>query len=216
MEGRRFLPRWALANGIGMALGFLSFLHVLFFLAFGLDFELYWSEAAVEGVENAEQLLRLGLVIGLPLAGTIFTSCQAVVLRHSPVALPLWILSGPVGFVAVLLVVWPLTSIWGDIPGPVEPFTIVGGGLIVTGVLQWLALRRQGMDRKRWLVLWSIGLPLGMVVFMVAYVLIDMVVEVGWAAEVALIGFSIGSAAAALSGRSLLQTISLGLDPVAS
>jgi len=31
-----------------------------------------------------------------------------------------------IGFAVPALVIWPLTAIWGDIPGPVEPFTIVG------------------------------------------------------------------------------------------
>ena len=75
-----------------MALGFLAFLYVLFFLGFGFDFDLYWSETAVESIEDPERLLRLGLVIGLPLAGAIFTSFQAVVLRNSSVDLRLWIL----------------------------------------------------------------------------------------------------------------------------
>ena len=36
--------------------------------------------------------------------------------------------------------VWPLTAIWGDMPGPVERFTIVGGGLVGTAVLiAWIA-----------------------------------------------------------------------------
>lgn len=216
MEDHSFLPRWILANGIGMALGFLAFLHVLFALAFGLDFELYWSETAVEEVENAERLLRLGLAVGLPLAGVIFTSCQAIVLRRSPVDLRAWILSGPIGFGAVLLFIWPLTSIWGDIPGPVEPFTIVGGGLLAVGVLQWLTLRRGGMNRARWLALWILGLPLGMVVFMGVYLVIDLVVTVGWAGEVTLIGFSIGSSAAVVSGRALRDTISMSGADAAS
>ena len=214
MTGSGFLTKWILASGTGMALGFLTFLNVLFALAFGLEFELYWSDTAVEGIEDAERLLRLGLIIGLPLAGAIFTSFQAVVLRNSSINLRSWILAGPFGFLLPLLFVWPFTAIWGDIPGPVEPFTIVGGGLIGTAVFQWWSLYRNGMESKRWLILWVIGLPLGMVAFMVAYTLIDMVFSVGWAAEVGLIGFAIGSCAAALSGRALLRTISAETSPV--
>lgn len=96
----------------------------------------------------------------------------------------------------------------GDIPGPVEPFTIVAGGLVGTAVFQWLALRRRGMESKRWLILWCVGLPLGMVAFMLGYLLLDTVVSIGWAAEVGLIGFAIGACAAAVSGKSLLGSIS--------
>ena len=197
-----------------MALGFLAFLYVLFFLGFGFDFDLYWSETAVESIEDPERLLRLGLVIGLPLAGAIFTSFQAVVLRNSSVDLRLWILAGPAGFILPLLFIGPFVAIWGDIPGPVEPFTIVGGGLIGTAVFQWWSLYRRGMESKRWLILWVIGLPLGMVAFVVAYNLIGLVSPVGWAAQVGLIGFAVGSCAAALSGRALLRTISTETSPV--
>ena len=110
---------------------------MLFALAFGTRFELYWDEAAVAGIENPDGLLRFGLVLGLPLAGAIFASCQALVLRGRGVGLGAWILSGPLGFAAPILVVWPLAAIWGDIPGPVEPFFIVGGGLLATAAFQW-------------------------------------------------------------------------------
>ena len=210
----RFLAKWILANGTGMALGFWTFLHLLFAISFGLDFEKYWSETAVEGIENAEQLLRWGAAIGLPLAGAVFTSFQAPFLRNSSVDLRRWILAGPLGFLVPLLVIWILTEAWGNIPGPVEPFTIVGGGLVGVAVLQWWSLRRKGMASKRWLILWCLGLPLGMVAFMLGYILLDAVIlpssksSIGWAWEVGLIGFAIGSVAAAVSGKSLLRAIS--------
>lgn len=47
---KRNRANWILINGVGMALGFWTFLHVLFALAFGLDFERYGSEAAAEEV----------------------------------------------------------------------------------------------------------------------------------------------------------------------
>ena len=216
MTGSGFLTKWIIASGTGMALGFLTFINVLMVLGFGLNFDLWWSEAAVEGFEEgeAERLLRVGLIIGLPLAGVIFTSCQAAVLRDSSVNLRFWILAGPLGFVLPLLIIWPLTAIWGDIPGPVEPLTIVGGGLIGTAVLQWWSLYRDGMESKRWLVLWVVGLPLGIAAYMVTYTIIDMVASVSWAGEVALIGFAVGGGAAALSGGALLRTISAETSPV--
>lgn len=203
-----FMTKWILANGVGMALGFLAFVNVVFFTAFGFQFELYWTEAQ-DDLENAEELLRLALVLGLPLAGAIFTSSQATVLRRVPVNRRLWILTGPIGFVVPLFLIWPFTAIWGDIPGPVEPFTIVAGGLVGTAVFQWWTLHRKGMGSKHWLLLWSAGLPMGAVVFMLAYTLIDMVYSISWAAEVALIGFAIGSSAAALSGRALMRAVSV-------
>jgi hypothetical protein len=213
MADRRLLVRWALANAIGMTLGFLAFVEVPFFLAFGFDFELHWSSDAVAAVtrenpEWAERVLRIALAVGLPLTGAIFTSCQALVLHGLLPRVRTWILTGPLGFAAVILLVWPFTAIWGDIPGPVEPFTIVGGGLTFLASFQWLILRRRNIAARRWLVLWIAGLPLGMVVFIGAYTLIDLVVPISWAAEVALIGFFIGGTAAALSGNALFRALS--------
>jgi len=192
-----------------MALGFLMFINILFFLAFGFEFERYWIDPSERGLENQDQVLRRGLLIGLPLAGTILTSFQAVLLRRSAVDLRLWVLAGPLGFIVPVLLIWPFTTIWGDIPGPVEPFTIVGGGLIGIAFFQWYSLRRKGIGSKRWLFLWISGLPLGMIAFMGTYLLIDLVLSIGWAAEVGLIGFATGACAAALSGRALLRAISM-------
>lgn len=219
MTDRKLLLRWAIANAIGMALGLLAFVQTLMFLSFGLDFGQHWSIEAVEswGAENpesVERLLRIGLVVGLPLAGAILTSCQAFVLRGLLPNVRNWILAGPLGFAAVILLIWPFTAIWGDIPGPVEPFTIVGGGLSMTAMIQWWSLRRRNIAGTRWLVLWLVGLPLGMVVFMLAYTLLDAVIapgeqySIGWAGTVALIGFFIGGTAAAINGKPLFRTIS--------
>ena len=219
MTDRKLLLRWAIANAIGMALGFLAFIQTLMFLGFGLDFGQHWSSEAAEslGAENpeyAERLLRIGLVVGLPLAGAILTSCQAFVLRNLLPHVRIWILAGSLGFAAVILLIWPFTAIWGDIPGPVEPFTIVGGGLSMTAAIQWWSLRRRNIAGTRWFVLWLVGLPLGMVVFMLAYTLLDAVIapgeqySIGWAGTVALIGFFIGGTAAAINGKSLFRAIS--------
>jgi hypothetical protein len=225
MADRKMLLRWTIANATGMALGFLAFIQILMFLAFGLDFGLHWSSEVVdkwaaENPEDAERLLRIGLVAGLPLAGAVVSSSQAWALRGRLSRLWQWILCGPAGFAVMILVIWPFTAIWGDLPGPVEPFTIVGGGLLVTAILQWWFLRRQGIAAKRWLVLWVAGLPLGIVVFMLAYTVLDAVIfpgaenSIAWAGEVALIGLFIGGTAAAISGKPLFRAISLGVAAV--
>lgn len=218
-----FVP-WTFANAIAMSLGFLAFIQTLMFLSFGLNFELHWSSDMAqsfqsENPEAAEKLLRVGLAVGLPLAGVILTSCQALVVHRLLPGVGTWILAGPLGFAAVMLLIWPFTAIWGNIPGPVEPFTIVGGGLLMTGVIQWWHLRRLDISATRWLILWLAGLPLGMVVFMLIYTLLDSVVfpesgySIGWVGEVALIGFFIGGTAAAISGKSLFRAISLKSKP---
>ena len=205
---------WILANALGMALGFLAFMQTLNFMSFGLDFEKHWSDAAIEAwaaahPENAERVFLLGLVLGLPLGGTIFASFQAWVLRGSLRRPWLWVSCGAAGFLVPILVIWPLRAIWGDIPGPVEPFTVAGGGMLGVGILQWWLLRRQGVDARRWLALWIVGLPLGMVVFVIVVGAAKLVVGAWppWPLEIALYGVFIGGTAAALSGRALLARI---------
>jgi hypothetical protein len=202
------LARWAVANAIGMSIAFLAFIQTLMFLTFGLDFELHWSAEMIESLDpaEAERLLRTGLALGLPLAGAILTCSQVLAMRRRLPHVRAWVLAGPLGFTGITLLIWPFTAIWGDIPGPVEPFTIVGGGLMMTGILQWLSLRRQGIRATRWLFLWLAGMPLGMVVFMGLYLLVALVIPVSWAGEVALIGFSVGGTAAAVSGAHLFRS----------
>ena len=212
MAAQARLARWTVTNAIGMSLAFLAFIQTLMFLAFGLDFGLHWSSTMAEDLDpaEAERLLRIGLVLGLPLAGAIFTSCQVLMIRSVLPRVGAWVLAGPLGFAVVILLIWPFTAIWGDLPGPVEPFTIVGGGLLLTGIFQWLSLRRQGIPATRWLLLWLAGMPLGMVVFMGLYLLVDLVISVSWAGEVALIGFSLGGTAAAVSGAQLFRALPVG------
>ena len=197
-----------------MSLGFLAFLNVLFFLAFGLEFENYWSEQATQDIENAELLLRVGLAIGLPLAGAMFSAAQTVALKGSGIRFWRWILAGPIGFLVPLLIVWPLTGIWGDIPGPVEPLTIVGGGLVGTAAAQWImAVKKDRKDGFKWLALWSIGLALGMLAYLASYLLSDSVRTLytrSWATEVGTIGFLAGSFAAAMGGPVIYRSLSMG------
>ncbi len=189
-------------------MGFVFFVELLNLLAFGLDFSLHWSQEAVESIEDPEPVFRLGLILGLPMAGLLVTSCQVWVLRRFLSRWWPWLLSGPAGFGLLILLVWPLREVWGKLPGAVEPFSIVGGGLLATGVLQWLTLRRQGVTRIRWLVLWIVGLPVGMLVS--AIVIMGSGKIVGyppWPLELALIGLFVGGTAAVLSGKALFGEI---------
>ena len=215
MSLRDFLIRWILCSGVGMSLGFMTFMNFLFCLAFGMDFDNYWSAEATESIDNAEQLLRIGLAVGLPLAGAVFATAQTLALRDFSIRYWQWILAGPVGFLVPLLIIWPLTSIWGDIPGPVEPLTIVGGGLMGTAAIQWWTVRKGGKSAFKWLVLWGVGLLLGMLVYVGSYSLSDSVstlYSTSWATEIGVIGFLVGSLAAATSGHTLYQLLSRETD----
>lgn len=225
MTLRRQVLRWTLANAFGMMLGFLTFIQTLMFLSFGIDFGRHWSMEEVMnlgeivGQVEMERLLRIGLLVGLPLAGAVVAGCQAWALRGHFNSLWQWMLCAPAGFAVMILTIWPFTAIWGSIPGPVEPFTIVGGGLLASAIFQWLLLRRRSVRATWWLVLWILGLPLGMIVFMFVYTLLDAVIVTGeqwsisWAGEIALYGLCIGGTAAAISGIPLFQAISLQATP---
>lgn len=67
-----------------MSLAFLAFIQTLLVLTFGLNFELHWSSELVENLEEveAERLLRIGLAVGLPLAGMIFTSWMKTIIAQ--------------------------------------------------------------------------------------------------------------------------------------
>jgi hypothetical protein len=211
MSLRDFLIRWIFLSGVGMSVGFLTFLNFLFFLAFGLNFENYWSEEATEGVKNAEHLLRIGLAVGLPLAGAVFATTQSFALRRLGIRNWRWILAGPVGFLVPALIIWPITGIWGDIPGPVEPLTIVGGGLLGTAAVQWLMVGNGRKGLFKWLALWGLGLALGMLVYLASAFLSDSVRALyseNWAIEVGVIGFLAGSLAAATSGKTIFRSLS--------
>jgi hypothetical protein len=41
------LVKWILANGVGMPLGFLAFVNVVFFVGFDFQFDLYWTEPRI-------------------------------------------------------------------------------------------------------------------------------------------------------------------------
>lgn len=110
-----------------------------------------------------------------------------------------------------LILVWPLAElgIWGNIPGPVEPFGIVGGGLLMMASMQWLLLRRGGISAARPLLFWIAGIPLGMAVSIVVLLVWMDVFQAGvpWAAEIAVYGLMVGGMAALVSGQALYDAI---------
>ena len=144
-----FTLRWTLANALGMSLGFLVSAQFTMFYRYGLNFEMHWvfGAGADQDISESSMLLKQG--IGLAIFGSVFSLGQALILKQYLPKLWAWILNGALGYIAVLLIIWPLIGIWGKIEGPVEPLTLVLGGTLFMLILQRRYLRKQGIKPAR-------------------------------------------------------------------
>ncbi len=192
-----FTLRWTLANALGMSLGFLSALQFLMFFQYGLDFDKHWQfDSGHEMSENA-RLILIGL--GLTIFGAIFSSAQAIILnQYLPKVWP-WVLYGALGYMVVLLIIWPFISIWGSIPGPVEPLTLVLGGTLFMLVLQWRYLKKQGVEPSRPILWFGAGFLLGLLPVVLLFMFIWP--NVPWGVDIAIMGVLMGGAAGLLSAK---------------
>ena len=79
----------------------------------------------------------------------------------------------------------------------------VGGGSLA-GVLQYLALRRQGIVASKWLVRWLAGLVASMVPTALLFMSLEgLRVSLSWPMVVFLSGFMVAGVAAWISGKAL-------------
>ncbi len=191
-----FTLRWTLANALGMSLGFLAFIQFLMFYGYGLNFEKHWVFG--EDIGMSENAMLLGISIGLPIFGSVFSLGQAVILKQYLPKLWAWILNGALGYIAVILIIWPLIGIWGRIEGPVEPLTIVLGGTLFMLILQWRYLRKQGIKPTRPIIWFGAGVLLGIILMLLLY---KIGINVPWVVEVAIIGLIVGGSAGFLSAK---------------
>jgi len=106
-----------------MSLGFLASQQFLMFYHYGLNFEKHWIFGT--GINMSENARLIGMGIGLAVFGSVFSLGQAIILKQYLPKLWAWILNGALGYIVVLLIIWPLIGIWGEIEGPVEPLTLV-------------------------------------------------------------------------------------------
>jgi hypothetical protein len=192
-----FTLRWTLANALGMSLGFLAFIQFLMFYGYGLNFEKHWvfgTDAAMS--ENA---MLIGIGIGLAVFGSVFSLGQAIILKQYLPKLWAWVLNGALGYIVVLLIIWPFIGIWGRIEGPVEPFTVVVGGTLFMLILQWRYLTKQGIKPARPLIWFGAGFLLGIIPLLLLFMVIGL--NVPWAAEVAIMGLTMGGLAGFLSAK---------------
>jgi len=192
-----FTLRWTFANALGMSLGFLSLIQFLMFYQYGLDFEKHWIFGAdIDMSENA-QLILIG--IGLAIFGSVFSLAQALILKqYLPKVWP-WVLYGALGYMVVLLIIWPFISIWGSIPGPVEPLTLVLGGTLFMLVLQWRYLKKQGVEPARPILWFGAGFLLGLLPVVLLFMFIWP--NVPWGVDIAIMGVLMGGAAGLLSAK---------------
>ena len=191
-----FTLRWTIANALGMSLGFLSALQFLMFYQYGLDFDKHWSEAG-HGLSETSRLISIGF--GLAIFGSIFSFAQALILKQYLPKIWTWVLYGALGYMVVLLIIWPFISIWGSIPGPVEPLTLVLGGTLFMLVLQWRYLKKQGVEPARPILWFGAGFLLGLLPVVLLFMFIWP--NVPWGVDIAIMGVLMGGAAGLLSAK---------------
>jgi len=192
-----FTLRWTIANALGMSLGFLSLIQFLMFYEHGLNFEKHWIFGGdIDMSENA-RLIVIG--IGLAIFGSVFSLAQALILKqYLPKVWP-WVLYGALGYMVVLLIIWPFISIWGSIPGPVEPLTLVLGGTFFMLILQWRYLRKQGIKPARPILWFGAGVLMGLLPVVLLFMFIWP--NVPWGVDIAIMGLIVGGSAGFLSAR---------------
>jgi hypothetical protein len=192
-----FTLKWTLANALGMSLGFLSAIQFLMFYEYGLDFDKHWSSGSGLGQSEMDRLISIG--VGLAIFGAIFSSAQAIILNQYLPKVWTWVLYGAIGYMVVLLIIWPFIGIWGSIPGPVEPLTLVLGGTLFMLVLQWRYLKKQGVEPARPILWFGAGFLLGLLPVNLLFMFIWS--NVPWGVDIAIMGVLVGGAAGLLSAK---------------
>ena len=196
------LLKWILANALGLGVGFVVAMQTGMFVQFGLDTEMHWKPGTTPG-----GLKYVADLVSLAVFGAILGSAQALILFSRSVRVVPWILSTTMGFGLLLAVEWPLmaANLWGRIPGPVEPIILLVGGGSLAGILQYLALRRQGILASKWLTLWIGGLVASLVPMALVFMSLEgLGLSLSWPMEVFVMGFIAAGVAAWISGRALL------------
>lgn len=98
--------------------------------------------------------------------------------REPPVGRGVWSLLAAVGFSGILILdVFRPGIVSGGHPAPIEPILIAVGGGTLAGLLQWLYLRRRGVDATRWLGHWFGGLVAGLIAAVAILWVVGLVLE---------------------------------------
>jgi hypothetical protein len=209
MMKNTFLLKWTAANALGLGVAFVVYLQIPMLAKYGLDFEAYWQwqeQAVAHGLVS-----YAGMLLALLVAGAILGASQALVLRSHSLRVFSWILATTLGFALLAAVFWPLMAaeVLGIIPGPVEPITFLVGGGSLAGILQYLALRRQGIHALPGIGLWIAGLVASLVPTALLFMSLEgLGVSISWPIETFLSGFMVAGLAAWISGKALFAAIS--------
>ena len=203
------LPRWTLANALGLAVGFVAALQVGMLFEFGFDWQLHWKWSG-EPV-NQSALSYLGVFAGWLLAGLLLGSAQALVLRPHLPRIKHWILATVAGFAACAAIFdFPLIAFGflGAIPGPVEPLIVTVGGSSFAGAAQYLLLRKRGINASKWLLLWIGGLVASVIPTWGLFMSLSALgIPLNWPVEIFLSGFVAAGVAALVSATALFAAL---------
>lgn len=142
--------------------------------------------------EQYADIYRFNLVyhiVHLTAFGALIGWLQATVLRgdaarneasgrEPPVGRGAWSLLAAVGFAGILVLEAVRPGIVaGGHPAPIEPILIAVGGGTLAGLLQWLYLRRRGVDAARWLGHWVGGLVAGLIAAVAVLWIVEPLLE---------------------------------------
>ena len=199
------LLKWIAANALGLGVGFIAYVQTFNLMEYGLDTWMHWRSGPPG--QDAYASILVALLVG----GAILGSAQALILRSRSARIVPWIVATAAGFGFLVILVWPLLAaeIFGRIPGPAEPIIVTVGGGSLAGVLQHLALRRQGIHAPKWLVRWILGLVASLVPTALLFISLEgLRVSLSWPMEVFLSGFMVAGVAAWISGKALFAALS--------
>jgi len=193
-----FKLRWTVANALGMSLAFLATLQLLEFYKWGFNFDNHWVFGADDGKQLSFVAFFLHQASALTLFGLIFGFAQSRVLRDPRINTKHWVLTGVLGYLALLVVILPLYHFWGEIPGPFEPITLTLLGPLFMILFQWRLIKKQRLNPKLPLLLFFLGAFIGVVMIAIIF---SLGLDVLWAVEIAITGLLIGGMAGLLSAN---------------
>ncbi|MFN2458807.1 MAG: hypothetical protein ABR502_11455 [Chitinophagaceae bacterium] len=184
---KSFSFAWIAANALAFAVGFALFL--------------FTTERMIG--ENMNTAF-FGHFIGLLLFGAFLAFVQSLVIRRLQIATGKWILSGIVGFVLVMAVIWPLylTKIW-PADGPFEPIVISFTACFFLGLMLFILYKKQLAGIGKFFLWWVVGTIVGIALSAALIIFIVSKMGLPFVIEMAIFTLIIGLVAGLISSRSV-------------